>query len=277
MIVSANTDEQPREFEKLLKKSKNKIDSIVKKTAIYFTMRSPSEFEEDVYENMCAAAKKTPFEDTIELISGHKFPDIVAQEVYGVEVKTTRGKYLKSTGNSVLETTRIENVDNIYIFFGKLAAPVEFKIRRYEECLYNVAVTHSPRYLIDMELEKGNSIFDKMKTTYDELRRLKNPIQPIVNYYRENVKNGEEPWWMGSTELDDEVTFKPTVTLWNNLDKETQNQFKIEAMARYPEIFGNSRTKYQRLATWLAGRHGIVDSSLRDRFTAGGQETVTIN
>lgn len=48
-------------------------------------------------------------------------------------------------------------------------------------------------------------------------------------------------------------------------------------MARFPEIFGKSSTKYQRLASWLAARHGIVDSSLRDRFTAGGKVDITLN
>jgi hypothetical protein len=48
-------------------------------------------------------------------------------------------------------------------------------------------------------------------------------------------------------------------------------------MARFPELFGRSSTKYQALAAWLAARHGIVDASLRDRFSAGGQRTLKIN
>jgi hypothetical protein len=49
-----------------------------------------------------------------------------------------------------LETTRVEDVDRIYMMFGKLNKPVEVRFRPYECCLYEVAVTHSPRYLIDM-------------------------------------------------------------------------------------------------------------------------------
>ena len=81
---------------------------------------------------------------------------------------------------------------------------------------------------------------------------------------------------MGS-EDDVESTLSPTVTLWSNLSENKQNLFRNEAMARFPEIFGRSQTKYQNLAAWLAARHGVVDSSLRDRFTAGGQQEIEIN
>jgi len=81
---------------------------------------------------------------------------------------------------------------------------------------------------------------------------------------------------MDSGESADNV-IRPIVTLWSHLDIETQKDLRNEAMARFPEIFSRSSTKYQRLASWLAARHGIVDSSLRDRFTAGGQVNLKIN
>ena len=38
---------------------------------------------------MSELAVGTPFEDSIELIGGQKFPDIIAKKFYGIEVKTT--------------------------------------------------------------------------------------------------------------------------------------------------------------------------------------------
>jgi len=73
-----------------------------------------------------------------------------------------------------------------------------------------------------------------------------------------------------------EIAGKLTVSLWRNLDAETRDVYRVKGMANFPEIFSNSPTKYYRLATWLAGRHGIVDPSLRDRFTAGGQDEIKI-
>ncbi len=270
MIISERTDKEKRDFEKLLTESHFMIEHAAKNDPNYFIQRTATDFETDVFDSLCAAAKGTDFDKTIHLISGHKFPDIVVRNFYGVEVKTTKQNYWKSTGNSVLESTRVENVERIYIYFAKLTDPIGFKYRLYQDCLYDIAVTHSPRYLIDMELTAGDSIFDKIGMSYDELRTKDNPIRPFVDYYRSISKRGEEPWWMDSGETP-EVLLKPTVSLWSNLPPDEQATLRNEAMVRFPEVFGRSSSKYQNLASWLAARHGIVDSSLRDRFSAGGK------
>lgn len=276
MIISKRTEAEGAAFESLLNGGINLIRSEAEKSSKRFSGQSSSDFEEEVYSSLLISAKNTEFEGTIQLVTGHRFPDIVAKQYYGVEVKITKQDHWRSTGNSVLETTRIEGVERIYLFFGKLIAPPQFKFRKYEECLYDIAVTHSPRYLIDMELNKGNTIFDKMGTEYEVLRNIDDPIKEIVRYFRKISRKGEEPWWMG-IEDDVEATLSPTVTLWSNLPEDKQNLFRNEAMARFPEIFGRSQTKYQNFAAWLAARHGVVDSSLRDRFTAGGQQKIEIN
>lgn len=276
MIISKRTEAEGAAFESLLNGGINVIRSEAEKSSKRFCGQSPSDFEKEVYNSLLISAKSTEFEGTIQLITGYRFPDIVAKEYYGVEVKITKQDHWRSTGNSVLETTRIEGVERIYLFFGKLITPPQFKFRKYEECLYDIAVTHSPRYLIDMELNNGKTIFDKMGTEYDALRKLDNPIKEVVRYFRKIARKGEEPWWMGS-EDDVEATLSPTVTLWSNLSEDKQDLFRNEAMARFPEIFGRSQTKYQNFAAWLAARHGVVDSSLRDRFTAGGQQKIEIN
>lgn len=148
----------------------------------------------------------TNFNKKIQLIRGHRFPDIVAEHIvekrfFGVEVKITKDNKWTSTGNSVLESTRVEKVERIYLYFGKLAAPPQFKFRKYEECLYEIAVTHSPRYLIDMNLKEGKTIFDKMGIAYDDLRKSPNPISFIVNHYRKSAQPGEEPGGWGAMSL----------------------------------------------------------------------------
>src|SRR3989338_6476072 len=276
MIISKNADADHASFEELLKNAKSDIETEVKKSPKDFVNKSSSNFEEDVYHSLLKSSTGTPFEGSIQLVIGHRFPDIVAKKYYGVEVKVTKQDHWRSTGNSVLESTRVEGVERIYLFFGKLAVSPEFKIRRYEECLYDIAVTHSPRYLIDMDLEGGKTIFDKMRTRYDDLRNSGNPIREVVRYYRKIAKRGEETWWMDGGE-DVETVLSPNVATWSNLPEDKQNLYRNETIARFPEIFGRSRTKYQNLAVWLAARYGVVDSSLRDRFTAGGQKDIEVN
>lgn len=90
----------------------------------------------------------TPFENKIDLVSGQRFPDIVVQGYYGVEVKSSKDKNLITVGGSVNESTRIKDVKKIFLTFGSLIEPVNFYSRPYEECLSDV-VTHYPRYKID--------------------------------------------------------------------------------------------------------------------------------
>ena len=83
----------------------------------------------------------------------------------------------------------MEHVDDIYMLFGKLGGKVpEFKCRPYEEVLCDIAVTHSPRYLINMELSENETIFSKMGTTYDEFRTSADSISQVRKYYRERAK-----------------------------------------------------------------------------------------
>jgi hypothetical protein len=160
MIVSTNPHPEKNEFDSLLGSTISELNAHAKNSSKKVSTLIGRNLEPYVKDLMTDLAKGTTFENSIELIGGQKFPDIVAKKYYGIEVKTTTQNHWKTTGNSVLESTRVDNVERIFMLFAKLASPVEFRCRPYEEVLSEVVVTHSPRYLIDMNLEKGNTIFD---------------------------------------------------------------------------------------------------------------------
>lgn len=265
-----NPKQTKKEFEKLLQACKECIDRRILNNQYSVQNLSAIEFEKYTFNVLETVAKGTPFEGTIKLISGHKFPDIVVGDSFGVEVKTTKSDSWKSTGNSVLESTRIESVDYIYIFFGKLTKDTKVKYREYSECLSDIAVTHSPRYIIDMELPDENSICQEMGISYEKLRKLDNPVKPFVNYYKKHrAKPGEEPWWMGDGS---DYVFDPVVKIFSDQSKEMQNLLIAKAFILFPEVLGKgSKSKYSKVASWLASRFGLVDRSVRDRFSAGGK------
>jgi len=233
------------------------------------------EFETLVYNNSLKAAVSTEFEGHVIQTGSHAFPDIVAKKYFGLEVKVTKDNKWVSTGNSILETTRVEGVERIYMFFGKLAGGVDIKYRPYQDCLYDIGVTHSPRYKIDMDLAEGHSIFDKMGLPYDVLRKEKNPIGKIKDYYRAQLQDGEELWWI-DTQVEEKAV-SPIIKPFRMLDKEEKEKFRAEAMIFFPEIFGKSQTKYERPAAYLITNYNSVSSNIRDIFTAGGQMTIFIN
>lgn len=272
MIVSVNSDPNRSEFDLLLNSTISELNVHAQKSSQKVATLLGRNLEPYVRDVMTDLAVGTVFENSIELIGGQKFPDIVAKKYYGIEVKTTTQNHWKTTGNSVLEGTRVDSVERIFMLFAKLASPIEFRCRPYEEVLSEVVVTHSPRYLIDMNLEKGNTIFDKIKTPYDTLRKNENPIRPIVDYYKSKLKLGEELWWMDNQT--DVGGLK--LRFWTNVSKEEKQKLLVYGMILFPEIFGKSQDKFNRFAFWLVSKHNIVCPNTRDPYTAGGTEEFLI-
>lgn len=268
MVISLNPEPNKQIFQSLLEKTIQTLDAESKINQDKYLGLLGNKLENVVADVMIENAKGTLFENSIELISGQKFPDIIANKFYGVEVKTTKQNHWTTTGNSVLESTRVDGIERIYMLFGKMVNPVEFKCRPYEDCLSEVVVTHSPRYLINMDLQAGNTIFDKLNIPYDTLRNFTNPIKQITDYYRQFLKTGEEVWWLDQEEP---KSTSIIIKLWNNLPNETRKHYMLKSMVLFPEIFSNRPDKFNRLAVWLVNSEGIVCPNIRDVFTAGGQ------
>lgn len=268
----SNTEELER-FKSLLEEAHQLIESWAKEEPKEFLEKNSDEFELIVKKALEEKAKGTPFEGTIEhKPGGHSFPDIIVKEIYGVEVKTVKKDDWKSTGNSIFETTRRESVEKIFIYFAKLCKKPESRYKPYEECLSDVKVTHSPRYMIDMDLKKGDAIFDKIESDYNKVRKLPNPAEPFIKHFKKTAKPGEEPWWMGNEQEASPVIIR----LFSSLEEAEKKKLIVDSMILFPEIFSSSNDKYQRVAILWFVRHGVVSPNLRDVFSSKGQKNIEI-
>lgn len=253
--------------------TENYLNELSKNNPLKFANLTGAELEQVSVSAMKEIAPQTPFRsEEIQLVSAQTFPDIIAEKYYGVEVKSTKQNHWTSTGSSIVESTRNQYVDNIYMLFGKLGGtPPEFKCKPYQDCLYDIAVTHSPRYLINMELEKNETIFSKMGTTYDDLRTSPDSIEQVRNYYRnkalrENKK--EMPWWLSGSAA--ESAFN--VRHFSSLTPCEKHQVVAEMFLLFPSIIGNTGSdKFINVSLWLCTYHYILASNLRDYFSAGGK------
>lgn len=270
MIVSENSKPEITEFKKLMAETDAFLNKEAQGHEQYFQKRNSQLLEEDVCDALKVCAKGTKFDGSIELISGAQFPDIVAAKFYGVEVKSTIKNHWTSTGSSILESTRIPSVERIFMTFGKLGSPIEFRSRPYEECLSEIAVTHYPRYKIDMNLKAGETIFDKIGMSYDELRKLENPVEPVSKYYKAKLKDGESLWW-ASDEKIEEQSVPMTVKLFSSLNNQEKEEILVILYTMFPQILGKGSDKYNKPALYLMTRFGVVNPSFRDMFSAGGQ------
>lgn len=235
-------------------------------------------FETEVYNQMLLGASGTNFAGCIQQTGMYAFPDIVAKQRYGVEVKMTVSDKWLSTGNSIMESTRIDSVETIYLLFGKFGNLFDVKYRKYQDCLYDVGVTHSPRYKIDMNLQAGQSIFDKLNTEYDVFRKEKNPVKRLKTHYRKQLKPGEELWWMEDTT--DQPPVSPIISSFRQLDWAVREQFITECFILFPEIYGKSTTKFERAAVYLITHYNggmfkferSFHSRWSDEFNCAGKE-----
>ncbi len=274
MVISTNIIPPKSEFEKLLSNTVNSLKIDSKKSPKFYHSLGGQKLESKVVDIMKFHSKNTAFENSIVLWSGQNFPDIVAKKYFGVEVKTTKTNHWKSTGSSIAEGTRVKGVERIFMLFGKLGNPIDFKCKPYEDCLSEVVVTHSPRYLIDMDIAKGNTIFDKINVPYDKLRKQEYPIETILKYYRKQLKPGETTWWLGQ-----EPQNAPSliIRLWKNLNSEEKYCYRLKGFSYFPEVISNKLNKYSKFAIWLSTKEGIVCPNVRDIFSAGGRENYTLN
>ena len=266
-VYNKNKQIALQEFDLFMNKTNTYMNKLAQDTNYYVGCDS-KQLEKEVLSAMKEQCKGTSFlPDDIQLVSGQRFPDIIASKHFGVEVKSTKENKWVSTGSSIVESTRIEDVNHIYMLFGKLGGkPIEFKCKPYYNCLYDIAVTHSPRYLIDMEITQERTIFSKMGIEYDKFRLSEDPISTVRSYYLEKIKKEKRmamPWWIGSETV--------TLRLWSgrSLDQEKQNIYKAQLLILFPTEICNSN--YDRATLWLCIRHSIINTHFRDLFTAGGQ------
>lgn len=237
---------------------------------------SPSDLEQFSLTKIREACQDSPFNpDEVKLVSGHRFPDIIAERFYGVEVKSTKSDHWTSTGSSILESTRDVNVEDIYMLFGKLGGVrPEFKCRPYDEVLSEIAVTHSPRYLIDMNLSKENTIFSKMGVSYNDFRTSPDCIAVARQYYKDKALREnklEMPWWITSENVDKGRSFN--IRMWNALDAEEKKNLKLLSMILFPEALDpkGGKDKYNQTTLWMCSYKQVIIPNVRDMYSSGGR------
>ena len=213
----------------------------------------------------------------IELVSGQRFPDVVIHTKcakLGIEIKTSRSNGWSTLGGSIFESTRVKDVDCIYLFFANFSDKrnVEFRFKPIEDCISDVVITHKPRYAIDLDTEQ--TFFQKSDVSYQTLQQAKNPFAMIRGYMKNKAGKNAELWWV-SDDSNDHFDVKQlgpqSIRNFSSLTKVEKDQQIDELYALFPEILSTRTQKYEQLALYLVAKKGIVYTSLRDAFSAGGK------
>lgn len=196
------------------------------------------------------------------------FPDIVLNK-FGVEVKFTTNDTWRSVANSVFESTRDENVEHIYVVFGKMGGEPAVAWGRYEECVIHVRTSHVPRFEVELPPQR-ESLFKTFGIPYPDFCKLSEAerMEYIRKYARSRLKKGEKLWWL-EDRADEGHSLSLRAKRFQNLTEEDKRKIRAEACLLCPEILKSSRSKgkYDGALMYMLTYHGILAG--RDAFSAG--------
>lgn len=243
-------------------------------------------FEKEVYIATKAVVSELQLNWDINYIAGHKFPDIVAKinenKSFGIEVKTFKeGKEWRFLGGSIMESTRIENIERIELFCAR-QTPFEIRHKNFEECVSNVAITHSPRYILDLNLKKNEDIFSKINQSYENVRKLPNPFNAFRGHLikqKEITDNIDSAWWFEPQRVNidnfdkkDQIFandfIKERIKFWKDISTKEKENYKLLLIILHPEVI---ESNFDNACYTLFCRFGVINPHLRDTFTAGGK------
>lgn len=213
-----------------------------------------TEFEKIVYEELKNAG--IPEEDITHRTN--IFPDYIIDDgtrKVGIEVKKTDADKWEVPGGSIYESLR-NNVET-YVLMGKYGGTPDAMYRKYEECISDLKVTHSPRFLLKMDVDLGEDYLSRKNAT--DLLDL--PEGPELNRrIRELLRTDKDTWYSGETEM-------PAIAEYASLGTEEKNAFFIDAVTLFPETTGSD---YKNFAPWMIYKCLVWCPNIRDVFSAGG-------
>jgi len=202
---------------------------------------------------------------------GQKFPDIdvwINRKKFGLELKSTQNKTWKNKGGSVFEGKSSQDYENIYVLFGtrKNASPYSVKYKQYWEVLERIEVTHSPRYLVNMDAKSDERIFESWYQYKDKRNTLKPDDKDSIYWIQtELMKNIQSRTWYLP-----EDKIKPME--WSELELSQQDRIKQEVLILFPSdlIASTKRDKYKRANDYIMSAHFTYSTSAKDTIYATG-------
>lgn len=218
---------------------------------------SGTDFEDVVYDSLLEAG----FEEKEISHSSQKFPDFVLVDLedgdkMGVEVKKTDSAKWEVIGGSIYESLK-NDIEDTYVLMAKLGGDKpEVRLRKYEECIDDLKVTHSPRFYLNLDLKEGedylsrNDAKDLLELSGDELNKK----------IRQLLRTQKSTWWSeGET-----VSFA-------DLPQDEKGVYLNEGIALFPEVF---KGDYRKFTPWLVYSCFVWCGNVRDIFSAGGNKYV---
>lgn len=237
-------------LDQIEKRVQSKIEKLKKNGNIKL---AGTDFERIVYDALIDLGIK---ESQIQH-SSRKFPDFIISNdqddsKLGLEVKKINEDTWKILGGSIYESIR-NRIEDTYVLMGKFGGKPEARLKRYEECINNLVVTHSPRVELNLELEAGQDYLTKNNAK--DILELEEG-EALNQRIRELLRTNKDTWYC-----------EKAITSLSSLSKTERRKYFIDGIVLFPEAIGG---KYERFAIWMTYKCLVWSKNVRDTFSAGG-------
>ena len=209
---------------------------------------------------------------------GHTFPDVsIAGTKIGIELKGSRSGHT-FLGNSVIASTMLPDLEKIYVFYWIDDQKI-FGYRDYFECVSGAQVTHSPRFVLDIEADSTECIFgntpDKVGTISDVCFG-KSGInhKKIIDWMRDlAIANGRIGWWINdSSDEDVEASGSLSIRRYTEIPSDQRGSLMKTAFLCFPGVLKRGSRMYDGVLMWCLSTRNVL--LYRDAFSAGGRKPV---
>lgn len=212
-----------------------------------------TDFEKIVYDELLKAGVN---ENAITH-SAQKFPDFVIDDdsvKIGVEVKKTDADRWDVPGGSVYESLR--NSIETFVLMGKFGGVPGVKLKKYEECISDLTVTHSPRFHLKMDIVFGEDYLTRNDAS--DLFNLQG--KELNRRIRELLRKDKDTWYT-----------EESVEAFSDLFPDEKISFFVDGVVLFPEVTGKD---YSNFAPWMIYKCLTWCSNIRDVFSAGGTKDI---
>lgn len=276
----------------------NELLSIIKKDIendieLLNKVKTGENFEIEVFEKFQKIKLKFPDLNISSIThnGAHSFPDLKVKfknnNVFGIEIKFSASGNWRSKGNSIFESlSNKENNDEsykeIYVLFGRKpkekenVSNIEIKFAPYGKSIEKIEVTHSPRFSINMLNGSRDviSLFGK-DSNYADFRVKSNEEKNefLRNYFNETIRENSVDKWYHYKSNDEKIEEVKPILL-SDLQLSIKEKIIAESFILYIGDLFKSKANYSNVAANMISQHFVYAPSLRDSFTAGGQDRI---
>lgn len=209
---------------------------------------------------------------------GHAFPDVsITGTSVGIELKGASSSR-KFNGNSVVASTMLPNLKKIYLMYW-IGTSGDIGFRDYFDCVATPVVTHSPRFQLDIDLNKNSSMFGSQPGkvgTIEDVIFTEGGIdsEKIIKWMSDKARAKKEtPWWIST---DESLPVGSTGLIkFSHLSSAERQKFQKSAFLAFPKILGKSSpSKYKGCFEWAISTKSVLTT--RDNYSAKGQVSILI-